>query len=407
MGKVGKKNQIRRNLILKVLLDNGSMSLSELKDKTGMTLPVVTALVQSIKKKNQIIDVVEPNKNGVGRPPALIKLNGKAGYVLGIDLDRIYTKFILLDLENNIIADIDKKMCFLSNDISILKELKNEIDLILKKYKIKWDDLLGIGISIPGIVNVFKGTTSSYLNFGDKPTSDVLQEYFKKPIHIEHDVKSLALGELGFGSAKNRKNTLCLKIDWGFGLGIIIDGKVYYGNDSFAGEFGHIQAIPNGGELCYCGKRGCLETVASGRSLTRNAIERLKNGESSLLIDQYKGKLNLIDSRSIIKAANAGDQFSLELIEEVAQHIGASTAILVNIFNPECIILGGNIGSTAPQLFVDTIRTNTIKYSHSQLNKNINFVVSDLGFKAGALGVASLAANELFEVEQLSPLGYV
>jgi len=407
MSKVSRKNQIRRNLIQRALLENGSMSISELKEKTGMTLPVVTSLVQSIKKKNFIVDVEQTKKNSVGRPPALIKLNGKAGYVLGIDLDRVYTKFILLDLEQNVIADIDKKISFLSNDISILKILKNEITKIIESHNIKWSDLLGIGISIPGIVNSLEGTSKTYLNFGDKPIRDVLNEYFKIPVHIEHDVKALTLGELGFGPAKNKKNVLCLKIDWGIGLGIIISGSLYYGSDSLAGEFGHIQVIPKGGELCYCGKKGCLETVASGRSITKNAVDRLSKGESSLLVDKYKGDLSSIDSRAIVKAAIEGDQFSLEILEEVAKHIGTASAILVNVFNPECIVLSGNVASTAPDLFVETIRANAVKSSHSQLSKDLKFIVSDLGFKAGALGVAMLVNKELFDIDHLTPWAYV
>ncbi|MBK7107330.1 MAG: ROK family transcriptional regulator [Ignavibacteriae bacterium] len=407
MSKVLKKNKIRRNLILRALLDNGPMSLSELKEKTGITLPVVSSLVKSIKKKDLVVDIIQEGNVGVGRPPSLIKLNGKAGYVLGIDLDRIYSKFILLDLEHNIIADVDKKQSFLSNDFSVLEKLKKEIDDILTQNKIKWETLLGIGISIPGFVDTFKGTTKTYLNFNEKPIRDILQDYFKKPVHIEHDVKALALGELWFGSAKNQKNALCLKVDWGVGLGIIIDGKVYYGNDSFAGEFGHIQVVPKNGALCYCGKRGCLETVASGRSIIINTIERLKKGETSLLSELYKNDIDSIDARAIIKAAIEGDQFSLEIIEDVAKYLGFASAMLVNIFNPSCIILGGNIASTAPQNFVETIKSNTQKYSHSQLNRNLEFVVSNLGFKAGALGVAMLVAKELFEIEHLNPSAYV
>jgi glucokinase-like ROK family protein len=385
------------------------MSLTELKKETGITLPVVSRLVEQLKKNKLVVEVDSFEQTQAGRPPSFIKINGNAGYILGVDLDRVYTNFVLINLEQKIILSYDVKKAFLENDPSILIELEKEIHGVLKKAKVKWDMLLGIGFSIPGIVNGRKGISETYLNFGEKPLQETLKDHLKKPVYIEHDVKAMALGEIWFGSAKGKKNVLCLKIDWGLGLGIIINGKIYYGNDSHSGELGHLSVLNNNNnnvDVCYCGKRDCLETVASGRAIIKKVKEKLSQGNNSLILE-IVDDINEVDSRIIIDAANNGDQFVLEILEEMAQHIGYAAGSLINIFNPECIVLGGYIGSAAPVIFTDLVRMNSLKKSLNQLNKKVEFIRSSLGVTAGALGVATLAAKDLFEVEHLNPFAYI
>lgn len=406
MGKVSQKNAIRRNLILRALLTNGQMSLTELKNETGITLPVVSKIIDGLKKNNLVVDVDSFEQVQAGRPPSVVKINGSAGYIMGIDLDRIYTHFVIIDLEQNDALRYDIRKTFLSNDESILDELEREIQEVLNTAKIDKSALLGIGISVPGIVNGPAGISKSYLNFGDRPLKEILSSKFKKPVHIEHDVKAMALGELWFGGARGKDNVLCLKIDWGIGLGIVINGRIYYGSDSYSGEFGHLNIQNTNGELCYCGKRGCLETVASGRAMIKKVKEKLAGGLDSLILKETESSDD-IDSRSIVEAANKGDQFALEVLEEMAQYIGYGTGILVNLFNPEIIVLGGYIASEAPPVFTDIIRMNSVKRSLSQLNKNVVFSRSKLGKYGGALGVAMLAARDLFEIEHLNPSAYI
>jgi glucokinase-like ROK family protein len=405
VGKVTQKNAIRRNLILRALLTNGQMSLTELKNETGITLPVVSKIIDALKKNNLVVDVDSFEQVQAGRPPSVVKINGSAGYIMGIDLDRIYTHFVVIDLEQKITLSYDIKKSFLSNNETILDELEHEMLDALTSAKIDKSALLGIGISVPGIVNGPKGISKSYLNFGDRPLVEILTAKLKKPVHIEHDVKAMALGEIWFGNARGKENVLCLKVDWGIGCGIILNGRIYYGSDSYAGEFGHLNIQNTNGELCYCGKRGCLETVASGRGMIKKVKEKLAGGLDSLILKEIENSED-IDSRSIVEAANKGDQFALEILEEMAQYIGYGTGILINLFNPEIIILGGYIASEAPPVFADIIRMNSVKRSLSQLNKNVVFSRSNLGKYGGALGVAMLAARDLFEIEHLNPSAY-
>ncbi len=405
MSKVRKKNEIRRNLILRALLDKGPLSLSDLKIQTGITLPVVSNIISLLKKEKLVVEVKAKDNNQAGRPPVVVKLNGKSGFILGIDIGRLFTNFIILDLENAIIADTRRKSIPLSNDIKIVNQLEREIKLVLSEAKVTWNKLLGIGISLPGMVKGRLGLTETYFNFGDRSAKEILTDRFKKPVHIEHDLKAMALGELWFGAAKNVKNALCVNVGWGLGLGIILDGRVYYGEDGYAGEFGHIQVVPKG-ELCYCGKRGCLETVSSGRAMTHLARKKIAKGAETMILQDNNKKIEEIDAGSVLVAANKGDQFSIEIIEEAGEYLGFGIATLINLFNPSVIILGGGVSSAAPYL-VDSIKNNAMKHSLVQLNRNVQFVTSNLGNKAGALGVAIYLAMDLFDVEHLNPSAYV
>jgi glucokinase-like ROK family protein len=404
MSKVRHKNEIRRNLILRALLDNGQLSLTDLMKITGVTIPVVSGIISSLVKEGLIIEVKDKDNTQAGRPPYLVKLNGKAGFILGVDIGRLFTNFIVMDLEHNILIDVRRKSIPLSNDISLIGQLEKEIKGVISEGKISWNKLLGIGISIPGMVKGRIGASETYFNFGNKSAKEMLEEKFKKPVHIEHDLQAMALGELWFGGAKNEKNALCINFGWGLGVGIILDGKVYYGEDGYAGEFGHIQIIPDG-ELCYCGKKGCLETVSSSRAITKIAQQRIEKGATTRILNEVS-KIEDIDSKTIFQAANQGDQFSIEIIEEAGGFLGSGIAILINLFNPSLIILGGGVSNAAPYL-IDIIKSNAMKHSLVQLNKNVRFVTSKLGYKAGALGVAMYMARDLFDVDHLNPIAYV
>lgn len=403
--KVSKKNEIRRRLTLRALLDNGPLSLTDLAKKTGMTLPVASNIVSSLKRTKLVVNGSDGGASQVGRPPSIIKLNGTAGFILGVDIGRLFTDFVVLDLGTNIVAQTSRKSVALSNDINVLNELEKEIRTVLLETKASWNKLLGIGISLPGMVKGKQGLGETYFNFGDEPVTEILSRRFNKPVHLEHNLEAMAFGERWFGAARDVDNAVCINVGWGLGAGIIIDGKVYYGHDGYAGEFGHIQVVKNG-ELCYCGKKGCLETVASGRAVTRLAREKLAGGAKSIIRRELGLKVEEIDVETLLKAAASGDEFSIEILDEAATYLGAGIAILINLLNPAIVIIGGGIFTAAPYL-LETVQVNALKHALVPLSRNVKFVTSSLGNKAGALGAAAYLAKDLFDVERLNPSAYV
>ncbi|MGB9591282.1 MAG: MarR family transcriptional regulator, partial [Candidatus Kryptoniota bacterium] len=167
MNRVNRKYEIRKNLILRALLDGGPLSLSELANRTGITLPVVLNTVKRLKKQGLLIESNGVRVNQTGRPPSIVKLHGRAGYILGIDIGRLFTNFIILDLETKIVADVRRKSIQLSNDIRLLDDLEKEIKTVLTEANVSWSKLLGIGISLPGMVKGKEGLGETYFNFGE------------------------------------------------------------------------------------------------------------------------------------------------------------------------------------------------------------------------------------------------
>jgi N-acetylglucosamine repressor len=317
----------------------------------------------------------------------------------------IATRIVLIDLQQAVVAERHVASPPLTESQPLIKLLATELDRLLQDGGAERRRLRGVGVSIPGYVRAREGVSDTYLNFGARTTRDVLREQFHTPVHIEHDAQAMALGEKWFGAARKTPNTLCLNIGWGLGLGVLSDGKIPVGHHGYPPEFGHIQAVPSG-RLCYCGKRGCLETVASGMAIGREARERLSAGAASQLRDMVGGKIEDIDAEKVVQAAMAGDQFSMELLEEVGRYLGEGVAILINLFVPERIILNGRV-SLAGDFILGPIRSTAMRKSVLPLASGVEFVISNLGAKAGTLGVAMLAARDLFEVEHLNPSALV
>ena len=405
MNKVITKNQIRRNRILRTLLEEGRLSLTDVAKRTGISLPMVSKLAAALREEKLIVTGDGGKSDRAGRPPIVAQLDGDAGYIIGFDVGHRNTNIVLINLELRLVLERHLVSPSLGNDPAIVGWLAAKIEEMLGEASVSRKKLLGIGLSVPGIVRGREGISETYLNFGPTPLREVLEAEFKKPVHIEHDAKAMALGERWFGAAKNARNVLCLNIGWGLGLGIIADGRLYYGRDGYAGEFGHLQVVPNG-LLCQCGKRGCLETVASGRAIARMARERLLGGAPSRLLDKAAVPTMEIDAEQVVGAAMAGDQFSIEVLEDAGRYLGEGVAKLINLFNPELIILGGRV-SSGKHFILDPLRATSLKQSLIQLNRNVEFTISGLGTNSGALGVAMLAARDLFEVEHLNPTAFV
>ena len=405
ISKVAIKTRIRRNRILRTLLDESGLSLSRLSQQTGISLPMVSGIALSLKREGFIDLHEEKNAERAGRPPIVANLRGEAGCVFGIDIGHRTTNMVLLDLQRSIVSERYEQSPPLGDDPRIIDWILEELRTTLGHANVPAKRFLGLGVSLPGLVRGREGMSESYLHFRTASVRDLLQARLRKPVQLEHDAKAMALSERWFGAARTYDNALCLNIGWGVGLGILIDGRLCYGRDGYAGELGHLRVLGNG-PLCYCGKRGCLETVASGMAIGRNARERIAAGAASLLREMARGNLEAIDAALVVRGAKEGDRFSIELIEEAGRYLGEGVGHLINIFNPAIIILGGRV-SQAGAVLLDATRSSAIRCSHVRLNRDVRFTVSTLGPTAGALGVAMLAARELFAVEYLNPSAYV
>ena len=336
MSKVTAKYRIRRNRILRTLLEHGELSLTDLARETGMSVSMVSGIVAS-EKHGKFIHTREGREpDHAGRPPILACLNGESGYVLGIDLGHLNTDCVLLNLAQDVVAERHEPSPALTDGVAVLDWITHRVNQVLQDASVPGDRLLGVGISIPGIVRGREGTSETYLNFGERSVRDILHERLKRPVHIEHDAKAMALGEWWFGSARNVRDALCLNIGWGLGLGILLDGRLTYGRDGYAGEFGHIEVVPDG-SLCYCGRRGCVETFLSGPGLARDH-ERVTGVR--------------MGSEEIAARAAEGDAQAEATLRRYEGRMARALAGIINVLDPDVIVLGGGL-SKLERLYVN------------------------------------------------------
>ena len=387
------KKQSLKKQIIEIFYTQGNKTIADLCGPTQVSIPTMTVIM------NELIDEGWVKKTGMGesrggRKPALYALNESIRYVAGVDLSRRYTRMAIFNLNNEPVNGILEISEGLDTSEDILNIIKKEMDGLLKKNNISANQILGYGVTIPGLIDIRKGISYSYPHFGDKPIAKTFSELFDGPAYIEHDTKAMAVGEAWFGLAKNRSNVLCLNIGSGIGLGMILNGSLYHGHSGFSGEFGHIQMAP-GGELCYCGKIGCLETVASGTTMVKKAMAEITNGQSTIINKLVQDRTEKINLGHIIEAANQGDQYAIELIEESGEYLARGISILIHLFNPEAIIIGGDI-TPAGSLIKDPIQQKLSKYTMTKLRQDTTILMSNLKEKAGLLGTVPLVMTNTF-----------
>jgi len=391
------KKLLLKMQIIEIFYREGQKTISELCEVTNNSIPTLTAVLNEFVNAGWIRNFGIGKSKG-GRRPSLYGLNPEAGYIVGVELSRDFTRMCVFNLANQNLNKPTEISEGLNITDKILPVLKQEATKLLIQNKIKNDQIIGYGITIPGLIDIRKGVSYSYPQLGSDNLNKLFSNLFGRPSYVEHDTKSMVLGEAWFGQAKNMSNVLFLNIGTAIGMGMIINGKLYHGHSGFSGEFGHIQMIP-GGELCYCGRIGCLETVASGTALVKKAVNQIGQGKHSLISKLVNDNLQEVKLASIVEAMKQGDQFALELLEDASDYLARGISTLLHLFNPETIIIGGDMAE-AGELLLNTIQQKLNKYVMVQIKKDSKLVLSDLHQKAGLLGAIPVVMSNAFQIPQ-------
>jgi len=391
-----RKNRIRSNLLLH-LYQSGDTSINKMARLFHASIPSATGIVNELIREGWIIETgTGPAR--AGRPPVLYGLNSKKYLTLIMDINRHDTQLVIFDLHNQLI--LKRKVNIRLDDSStFLEQLFEASDDFLKSNNINVSKLWGIGVSMPGLINSSLGINLTYLNLTPPgvPLVSHLKKHFKLPVCLFNDTKATTIGEHRFGFAREKSQVLTINIDWGVGLGIIINGEVFNGASGFAGELGHIQVKPDG-LLCHCGKIGCLDTITSAIALIRRAKEGINGGKATILSQIVNNNLDLLDTSHIIEAVHAGDEFSIDLLSTVGTELGKGLATAVHLFNPEVIIVGGLLAEAGPSIS-NPIEQAINKYCLSDFKNSLSIHISKLGAKARLLGTQAHLFEHLIAKE--------
>ena len=274
-----------------------------------------------------------------------------------------------------------------------LKKLGSIINDFIDSLPIKKEEILNVCVNVAERVNPFEGTAYNMFTFTEKPLATEISEMINLPVCIENDTRSMTYAEYIKGCSKGMKDIIFVNVCWGLGIGIIIDGKLYYGKSGYSGEFGHTPGY-NNNIICHCGKIGCIETETSGRALKRKLTEALLEGKQSILSDKVVNRKEELNLQDILDAIAKEDVLSLVILQHVADELGKQLAGIINVFNPEMLVIGGEMSATGDYLTLP-IRMGIKRFSLNVMNEDSKIVTSELKGQAGVVGACLMARYRL------------
>ena len=387
----GSKSAMMKQRIITHLIYNGSSTITDLSKDMDLSVPTVTKFVDEMCAEGYVNDYGKLETSG-GRHPSLYGLNSESGYFIGVEVKWYALNIGVINFKGDVVQlqmDIPFK---LEDTPECLELLCQHIEDFMAGLAIDKNKLLGINVVLCGRVNPELGYSYSFFNFGGTSLSSAMTERLKVDVSIDNDGRAMLYGEFMKGVVKGQRHVIFINVSWGLGMSIIIDGKLYQGKSGFAGEFGHNYGYDNQ-VICNCGKRGCIETEVSCSALYRKFIEHLKNGENSVVL---AGKtVDEITLQDVFEAIAKEDLLAIELVEEIASQLGLHVAAIINVFNPEMVILGGDM-SCAGDYLLQPIITAVRKYTLNLMNRDSDIVLSKLKDRAGVIGACLLARSKMF-----------
>ena len=386
----GKNSGIKREIIRLCILHN-SFSIADFSKAIGVSVPTTTKLLGEMIADGFLKDEGKAGTSG-GRRPSVFGLNPEAGYFVGVDIARRHFHIAISNFKGEICNYIQDIEFVLEATSQSFRELCSLVKDSVVGSGIPWFKVIGVGVSLSGRVNPEKGYSLTYSVSDDIPLKDLFEKEFNVPVSIENDSRAMAYGEyMNLGDSKD-PNMLFINLSWGLGMGMILDGHLYYGKSGFSGEIGHFPVLDNQ-QICRCGKVGCLETGASGSALHRMIIDKLGSGSPSSMSAEFKKKGD-IELNEILSAVQEEDVLAIESIGQIGDTLGRGIAGAINIFNPGLVIIGGRLIVGGDYLLFP-IKTAVNRFSLSRVTSDTKIVLSRLGRRAASEGDCLLARAKI------------
>lgn len=393
-------------LIFNLINKHQPVSRAELAHITRLSPTTVSSLTEELIESGVVVETGAVKTSAIGRKPIMLEINSGGGFVASVEMVEDGFFCTIYDLKY---TEVDGGKNTVAHYTGIGTEIVKEIEHLLVKNNIKDDKLLGICIGIPGLLDLENNRVISStvipIDESNNFYSDIKRKYYDIPVMLGNESCFCAYAEKEFGMNGNIRNLVFIDINIGIGAGIILDGQIYTGSFGLAGEVGHI-SIDFNGPRCKCGNRGCLETLASIPALSQKILFAMMSGRETIVKDILGNDYNKIGVNVIKEAMDKEDGLVLELVDDTAEKLAHGINNIINLFNPEVIVVGGEIAKLG-DVFLQRVDAHL---KSMELKPNIDRIrvkYSGLGDRAGTLGGAKYVLDNVFKMKGLlegSPL---
>lgn len=383
--------------IMVLMSKSHEVSINEIAASLDISTPKAALLMNELTGE-KLIKVVGKRTAGPGRKASLYALRHDNCFFLGVEIKKYKINVALMGFDKKILkSHLDIPFHYQEAGES-LKEIVLIINNFLREVKVDRSLIAGLGVSVAGRINVRTGEILTIYHFSDAPIKAILEQELQMPVYLDNDSRTIAYGEYFFGNRKQEKEVLIMNLDYGMGIGIFVNGRPVYGASGYAGELSHIPLF-NNEIICFCGKKGCLETEVSGNALIKKVIELINSGSNSIL-KKVLNKKGFLELEDVLLAVEKGDNLTLQAIGIIAGKLGRGLAITINIFNPQLIIIGGALSAIGEPLLLP-LKASIIQHSLNLVNADTQVVLSNLHFRAGLLGCCLLVRDKMLGILQV------
>ncbi|EID52649.1 ROK family protein [Saccharomonospora xinjiangensis] len=342
-----------------------------------------------------------------GRAPRELRFRARAGVILAAELGATSIGVGVTDLAGSVLAEHTEPADIAQGPESVLGRVEELFDELLDRVRADTADedlaVWGVGIGLPGPVEFATGRPSAppiMPGWDGYPVRDRLARRYDTPVWVDNEVNTMALGELRAGTARGHGDILYVKIGTGIGAGLVSGGTLHRGSQGCAGDIGHAAVSDEDEVVCRCGNTGCLEAHAGGAALARDGLAAAEEGRSPFLADVLAAT-GTVTAADVSRAAQSGDRVSVELLTRAGRLIGNLLATLVSFYNPALVIIGGGV-SGAGDLLLAAVRETVYRRSLPLATRELRITRSELSDRAGLVGAAFMALDELFAAERLA-----
>jgi glucokinase-like ROK family protein len=388
--------------VLKQIRESGPIARVELQKRTKLSWGTITSSIKELLQKRLIVELGSVT-TGVGRRPVELDMDLSKNLVLGLDLGSSFIRSILIDVKGQVLGSREIPVDAGGSKEKILRSLLEAGRDLLRQYSVKERSLAGIGVAAPGAVDFRNGIchyAPHHPNWKEVALKEIFSREFGVPCFVDHVSNCFALSEKLFGYGRDLDSFVCVLLGTGVSAGIVIHGEVYRGADNFSGEFGHM-CVDVDGPRCACGNRGCLEVYTSGSALARFGVEEARKNKGSTIAALSRASGGAVTGEMVYEAALSRDPGSLEIFRRTGRYLGIGVSNLVNLLNPQAIILGGQV-SKASRFFLPSFTKVLERCAWYGSKRDVRISTLENGT---VLGAAAIVFQEIINNGRIVNLG--